>query len=199
MGELPQNNYGSLTKEDLDNMEGWENFPIYYTLWFNALAYCNALSAKEGLTPAYTINGDNTVWNKSANGYRLPTEAEWEYACRAGTTTNYYWGDTYMPGKGNFVADDNGIIPVKSFPPNPWGLYDMAGNVSEWCWDWYTDYLGTSAVTDPSGPADGYVLRVVRGGTWPINASSVRSASRGNAPSGYSFDYVGFRVCRSAL
>ena len=124
--------------------------------------------------------------------YRLPTESEWEYACRAGTTTAFYFGSALRSGMANFygyyeydasvgdIYNPNGILPglttpVGSYQPNAWGLYDMDGNVWEWCRDWYGTYP-TGSVTDPAGPASGSA-RVIRGGCWDSNAGSCRSAS----------------------
>ena len=131
--------------------------------------------------------------------FALPTEAQWEYACRAETTTKYYFGDDasklgdYAWFKKN--ADDVNkkyAHPVGKKKPNAFGLYDMHGNVWEWCQDWYGDYQSTSAI-DPSGPTGGKP-RVLRGGSWSINASSCRSAYRFGFVPVYRFYYSGFRV-----
>jgi formylglycine-generating enzyme required for sulfatase activity len=121
---------------------------------------------------------------KEGKNYRLPTEAEWEYACRAGTTTAYFWGDKADCSKANYGDLSNGCkgknpgktMKVSSFPPNAWGLYDMHGNVFEWCQDWYGDYP-TDSVTDPDGPDNGSD-RVLRGGDWFFSSADCRSASR---------------------
>jgi len=147
---------------------------------------------------------------------RLPTEAEWEYACRAGTTTAYFWGDALNGDKAN--CDGNfpcGIAvkgrykekttPVGSYSANAWGFYDMHGNVSEWCCDWYGEnYYKISPSTDPQGPASGDNhavfgnTRVLRGGSWGYYAQHSRSASRDSSDSGYRFCNIGFRLCCSA-
>jgi sulfatase modifying factor 1 len=142
--------------------------------------------------------------------YRLPTEAEWEYACRAGTTTAYSWGNTidctramyensdktsectsYVKSRG---LPEGAPAPVGSYPPNPWGLYDMNGNVWEWCLDWYGDYPD-GPVTDPQGPESG-PGRVRRGGSWFKYGYYCRSANRnyGHAPTRYRT--TGFRLVR---
>jgi formylglycine-generating enzyme required for sulfatase activity len=139
-----------------------DNFPVVVS-WYESIEYCNKRSQMEGLTPAYTINGINVIWNRNANGYRLPTEAEWEYACRAGTTTTY-----------NIGANINDVVGQK--PANAWGLFDMHGSEWEWCWDWYGDYSG-AAQTDPVGAVSG-TRRVIRSGHSLYGDLFLRSAMR---------------------
>ena len=132
---------------------------------------------------------------KTDGGYRLPTEAEWEYSCRAGTTTAYSFGDKITPKDVNY--DDSGIgkpVEVGSYKPNAFGLYDMHGNVYEWCEDWHGEY--PFAVTDPKGPATGK-LRVLRGGSFTDLVSTARSSNRGgNSPTNRSY-VLGFRLART--
>ena len=127
--------------------------------------------------------------------FDLPTEAQWEYACRAGTTTAYSYGASangdYMWYDSNSSRQTHDVGTKK---PNPWGLYDMHGNVWEWCLDWYTSNLGTAAVTDPKGASSGSG-RVLRGGGWSSSAAYCRSAYRGDSPS-HAYDYLGFRLSR---
>ncbi|MDR0562570.1 MAG: formylglycine-generating enzyme family protein, partial [Spirochaetaceae bacterium] len=133
-------------------------------------------------------------------GYRLPTEAEWEYACRAGTGTPFSTGTRIAADQANYngTADiPRGVyrqktVPVGTFPANPWGLYDMHGNVYEWCWDWFGEYPIT-VQQDPVGPASG-VNRVIRGGSWNYSARSLRSASRNHDVPAYRGGDVGFRL-----
>ena len=160
--------------------------PVECVSWNDAREFCKKLSEKEGVA------------------YRLPTEAEWEYACRAGTKTEYYWGDT-MDGRYAVYTENSGgkTQKVGTKEPNKWGLYDMSGNVWEWCEDLYGNRYSGSEEADPKGATKGE-YRVLRGGSWCLNAENCRSAYR------YSFvptlrgDYLdfgcyfGFRVCRSA-
>ena len=133
---------------------------------------------------------------KTDGGYRLPTEAEWEYACRAGTTTAYSFGDEITPKEANY--SDSKIdkpVAVGSYKPNAFGLYDMHGNVFEWCENWYGDYPA-GAVTDPKGPSTGK-YRVLRGGAFNISESGARSSLRlYSSPTNRDF-YFGFRLART--
>lgn len=121
----------------------------------------------------------------------LPNESQWEYACRAGTRTQYWWGDEADDSRANWNKQHGGTTLVGNYPPNPWGLYDMHGNVLEWCADGWCDYTDSSA-RDPEGPGDGYE-RVVRGGSWLFRHADARAASRSKRPRWYAFRSVGFR------
>ena len=157
------------------------------------------------MDPAYEVNGTHVSWDQLANGYRLPTESEWEYACRAGSTTAFYNGgitrlicniDPNLDQIGWYCGNASAKThEVAEKLPNAWGLYDMSGNVEEWCWDWYGVYPGTE--TDPVGPDSG-AWRVKRGGSWNGSAQGCRSATRDRAGPGYSIQYLGFRPARSA-
>ena len=145
--------------------------PVIFVNWYQARAFCDWLSEKEGLP------------------YRLPTEAEWEYACRADTTTNFYTGDT-LPKE---FSDKNGKqLDVGQTKPNSWGLYDMHGNVEEWCYDWYGPYV-KKRQKDPVGYMDGD-LRVTRGGSHGTNSYYLRSANRMGTVPEDKHEYIGFRV-----
>lgn len=187
-----------------------DNLPVENVTWFDAVRYCNARSVQEGLTPAYTINGETVTWNRNANGYRLPTEAEWEYACRAGTTTPFNTGNNINDSQANFnnsygYNNDasgrvtggyrRGTVAVNSFNQNQFGLFDMHGNVWEWCWDWYGEY-STTAQTNPTGSAAG-TLRVYRGGGWNDVPRHIRSAYRAVSPPYISSYNIGFRLARN--
>jgi len=198
MGENPSENIG-------------DNLPVESVTWFEAVRYCNARSTKEGLTPAYTIDGENVSWNYEAAGYRLPTEAEWEYACRAETKTPFNTGNSITDKQANcynrygYNNDSSGqitggskgsAVPVNSYPPNRWGLYDMHGNTADWCWDWYGEY-GAAAQTNPQGPIDG-TLKVYRGGGWNDFPKHIRSAYRAALPPENASFNLGFRLARNA-
>jgi formylglycine-generating enzyme required for sulfatase activity len=156
------------------------------------------LSAQQGLQPCYLIDGEQVTWDKEADGYRLPTEAEWEYAMRADTTTRWFCGDEATE-LGDYAWFNEYLItghphPVGQKEPNPWGLYDMAGNVWEWCWDWYGPYRA-EAGSDLIGPDTGAV-RVLRGGDYWNAARILRSALRNRVGPGRRGDTFGFRVVR---
>lgn len=160
--------------------------PVECVSWSDAVEFCNALSRCEGLAPAYRLDagGEGAEWDASADGYRLPTEAEWEHACRAGTTGPRYgpldeiaW---YRGNAGEHVHDVGGRRP------NAWGLYDMLGNVWEWCWDLYD--------------AEVYgAYRVLRGGGWSDEHWSCRASVRRRSHPTFRIDDVGLRVARSAV
>jgi formylglycine-generating enzyme required for sulfatase activity len=206
--------------------------PVQTVSWYDCVKWCNARSQQAGLTPVYYTDagltavyktGDiNAVYaNWNANGYRLPTEAEWEKAARGGLEGKRFpWGDTISQTQANYFANtatnydlgpngynaafaNNGYpytSPVGYFPPNGYGLYDMAGNVAEWCWDWYGTYLGG---TDPHGPISG-TYRTSRGGYWDaqyFGAYDERCATRGDgglqAPPTTAYYTLGFRTVRN--
>jgi formylglycine-generating enzyme required for sulfatase activity len=193
-------------------------FPVEGVTWFDAAEFCNRLSRLDGYEPYYKfadVRRDGrsivaaTVTPSHSNGYRLPTEAEWEFACRATTRTRFSFGYSNTGKEANLrpgPATGYGSAPnwpypdrttqVGSYPANPWGLYDLHGNAGEWCGDWYERDYPNSTVADPTGPGDG-THRVVRGGSWMVNELSGRSASRYFLPPGDAKDTTGFRVART--
>ena len=180
--------------------ETGDNYPAVYVSWDKASLFCEHLTSYE--REAGRLSANQT--------YRLPTEAEWEYACRAGTTTAYSFGDAesslgdyawYCENSGVDSAGlsngDSKLHEVATKKPNPWGLFDMHGNVWEWCEDWYKDFL--SGGNDPQGPSAGSD-RVFRGGNWLSDASFCRSADRTyRNPTGSGYRYGGFRIVRVLL
>ena len=143
-----------------------------------------------GNRPVINVSWDDANAFAQWMGCRLPTEAEWEYACRAGTTTPYNTG--YLLSSSNFNEINNKTMPVGRYQPNAWGLHDMHGNVWEWCSDWYGDY-NNGQQTNPQGPSSGS-YRVKRGGSWNYYARDCRSASRFSGLPSYRFNFLGFRL-----
>lgn len=194
-------------------LEGRENYPCFEVSWYGAMAYCNYLTRKEGgLSQAVDLW--DWTFDSEAAGYRLPTEAEWEFACRAESVAAFYNGsishpvgpqlDPVLNRVGfydlNSANDDyeifagKGTHPVGLKVPNVHGLYDMHGNVNEWCSDWYESDCGGDAV-DPLGPTSGS-SRVIKGGAWNSQAQDCRSAHRSSSSPGFSGEGIGFRVVR---
>ena len=172
--------------------------PVENVNWYEALEYCNKRSVKEGLTPAYSGSGDHITRDSKANGYRLPTEAEWEWAAKGGGKdfmVYEYSGSNSVDAVAWYRGNSgNTTYPVKTKTANSLGLYDMSGNVWEWCWDRYGGY-SSGAQTDPAGASSG-TLRVGRGGCWGNVAGFVRVASRNNNTPSNRNNNLGFRLVR---
>jgi formylglycine-generating enzyme required for sulfatase activity len=182
---ITQARYAQVTGQRPSTAQG-DQLPVEGVSWLDAVRFCNALSQREGLAPGYRLHADveGIEWDASADGYRLPTEAEWEHACRAGTTGPRYGQlDEIAWHRGN---SHERIHDVGGKQPNAWGLYDMLGNVWEWCWDIYdAEVYGT--------------YRVLRGGGWFDEHWSCRASVRRRSHPTFQIDDVGFRIARSIL
>ena len=215
MGEDPST--ASAYDKDGNELTGDDvlNNPVNYVNWYAAIAYCNKLSVKEGLDCAYTVSGisdwenlaysdiptsGDSTWNAAtcnftANGYRLPTEAEWEWLARGGQNYTYAGSDT-VGDVAWYTSNtkDTGSRDVKTKAANGYGLYDMSGNVWEWCWDWYGSISSSSGASGASS-GDG---RVLRGGSWYYNANYCKVAFRSFSSPYNRFKIYGFRLVRNA-
>jgi formylglycine-generating enzyme required for sulfatase activity len=199
-------------------------YPAYAVYWSDAVLYCNARSRRDGLDSVYSYSAirgtpgnlcelDNVSADLSKNGYRLPTEAQWEFACRGGVSADYSWNRQYDPYPATaadsvelgqhavwfanawiYGADSAsfGTHAVASKTANPYGLFDMTGNLYEWCHDWYGEY-SVGAVTDPSGPVSGD-WHCLRGGSWGSHANYLRASNRTFTVPDYLYYFIGFRV-----
>ena len=246
---VTQGEYRALTGRSPSHFDGHDELPVENVSWIDAVRFANLLSEQVGLEPCYRIkDGDREVVVEflgfDRTGFRLPTEAEWEYAARAGTSTPFWTGEDLRYDQANFngiygycarlsgkrrrqrpkVRDHKGLfrektVPVRSFPPNPWGLYEVHGNVWEWVWDWYSrEDFPSISVTDPKGlpewefegGVDGdeefdgdedpsaFGTRVNRGGGWSDEVRNCRSASRVRARPEDRWYNTGFRLARTA-
>jgi formylglycine-generating enzyme required for sulfatase activity len=186
---VTQRDYQDVMGVNPSSFTGDSNRPVDQVSWSEATNYCLLLTQRE-----LAAGRISTGWK-----FRLPTEAEWEYACRAGTTNRFYYGND--PGYTNLAsyawyADNSGAQthPTGQKPANPWGLYDMHGNIWEWCGDWYAPYPGGS-VNDPMATDSSSGVRVLRGGSWLDDARFCRSACRiGDYPDDTHYNFYGFRV-----
>ena len=201
-----------LYREVMGNDPGWPmqgddlaERPVNNVSFFDAATFCNQLSQQEGLEPVYFTrvdevgpfaDGDQIRWKRDADGYRLPTEAEWEYACRAGNSSRFCFGDLEEELGDYAWYFANEPQPVGCKKPNEWGLYDLHGNVWEWCWDHFAAYPAKKQV-NPTGPVDRSALRpVVRGGSYWIGPGKLRSACRNEVEPVGRNGGLGFRCIR---
>ena len=188
--------YEAVIGSDPSHFKG-ADLPVHRVSWYDAIEFCNRLSERAGLRPCYARDGDDVRWDREADGYRLPTEAEWEYAARAGTTTAYSFGDDPAElGEYAWYVDnaEQRVHPAGEKRPNPWGLHDVHGKVWEWCWDWHGGYPSTPQ-RDPAGAGVG-VGRVLRGGGYWDVAESLRSANRFRYRPSVRGVFIGFRCVR---
>lgn len=215
--EVTQSQYQDVTGANPSTFQG-ADLPVENLSWLEAVKFCNLLSEKEGFAPAYEISEESVAWNRAANGYRLPTEAEWEYACRGETKTPFNTESSISSDEANYyghypygIEDDyfsqgnletkpglyrQATIKVGSFAPNKLGLHDMHGNVGEWVFDYYGAYEA-EAGADPAGPPAG-AFRVYRGGGWNDFAKNARSAYRAVLGQDKRSCNIGFRLARNA-
>ncbi len=204
--EILGSEYNKVMGEGADYYES-ERHPLDSISWYDAVEFCNKLSEYEDLTPVYTIDGEDVSWDQDADGYRLPTEAEWELACRGGTNTNLYNGDIPTLKFGTtrhelldeiaWYAYPNGTTPfqVGLKQPNQFGLYDMLGNVAEWCWDRAAPYSEVAQV-DPTGPETGR-RRIFRGGALTSRVNYVHCGTRFDVNPDLAVTVGAFRVVRN--
>ena len=211
---VTQGQYAHITGQNPSKLKG-DNHPVEMVDWCEAIIYCNSLSIKNGLTPCYTIGMEtnlaqfdpsSSIWkrvvcNFLAPGYRLPTEAEWEYAARGGKNDDQYqFSGSNDISKVAWYGENSNIEThdVATKEPNSLGLYDMTGNVNEWCWDYFSNELLMTPQLNPRGPSIGN-LHVKRGGSWLDDPQQCTILYRtGSTPNGKSSN-LGFRVCRSLI
>ncbi len=215
--EVTEEEYEKVMGNNPSNFKG-NKLPVENITWYEAIDYCNKLSEKNNLTPVYEINDKKVTWNRNANGYRLLTEAEWEYVARAGTTTPFNTENSISAEESNFYGhypygiEENYFsqgkletkpgeyrqttVNVDKFNPNKWSLYNIHGNVREWVYDYYGEYDVTNN-NNPTGPNSG-TLKVTRGGGWNDYAKHMRSAFRSPLDPNKKLNNTGFRIARNS-
>ncbi len=195
--QLEENDYCGIIKENdkYKVKEGYHKRPVVYVSWYGAVAFCNWLSESEGFEKCYGDINKRGNPDIAEKGYRLPTEAEWEYSCRGKSKGDYFWGDA-VDGSYCWYSENSGENhhDVGSVKANNFGLYDMSGNVWEWCSDWFGNYT-SETLSNPVGPASGS-YKVVRGGSWKCEAGNCRSSARSSLWAGSRSHSLGFRIAR---
>ena len=196
--EVTQRQYRNLMGTSPSKFQG-DELPVEQVSWFEAVAYCNALSAKEKLTPCYQIDGPTVAWadGLKCTGYRLPTEAEWEYAARSPATTVYAGSDSVDAVAWYSANAGNTTHLVKAKTANGRGLFDLSGNAWEWVWDFYKGNYEALLQPDPISSSDSGA-RVIRGGSWQNAAMDARTAARSKYGPSTRYSYLGFRFVRSS-
>ncbi len=209
--ELTQQEYQAVTGSNPSEFQGAGN-PVENVTWYDAIRFCNTKSEAEGLSPCYTISGTTVTWDKSANGYRLPTEAEWEYAARANTDTPFSFGSYVNDEDANcynaYGYNNNAsgqwvngylehTVSTDSYLANGNGLYNMHGNVAEWVWDWYGSYSEEASLNPTGMQAGNY--KIARGGGWNDFPKHIRSAYRSAYPADVPLYSIGIRLARNAV
>jgi formylglycine-generating enzyme required for sulfatase activity len=172
--------------------------PVNQVAWIDAVAFANALSKRDGFTPAYTIAGDDVTWDATANGWRLPTETEWEFAARGSAESVHLYAGSGVIEEVAWTKSTSGnrVHAPCEKAPNQLGLCDMSGNVREWTWDRYAPYPSMPEV-DPQGPASG-LQRTLRGGAYSDQLDQARVSNRNRGLPGVRFGVNGFRLARNA-
>ncbi|MDY0290318.1 MAG: formylglycine-generating enzyme family protein [Sphaerochaeta sp.] len=198
--EVTQDIYQQVMDSNPSNTKG-TSLPVDGVSWFDAVAFCNALSRQDSFEEVYTIEGESVSCDWTKSGYRLPTEAEWEYAARGGSKSGGYTyaGSNTAHDVAWFGDEEDTSHEVGEKRANELGLFDMSGNVYEYCWDWYgEDYSGVSLRTNPKGPSSGST-RVLRSGSWYNDMTSVTLTRRNNSTASSRYNNVGFRVLIPAI
>ena len=197
--EVTQKEWKEIMGNNPSNFKG-DNLPVEQVSWYDVVDFCNIKSEAEGLTRCYSGSGENITCNFNANGYRLPTEAEWEYSARGGNKSkgyNKYSGSNNIDNVAWYKDNSSSQThPVGQKKPNELGIYDISGNVWEWCWDWFdSNYYSKSSTRNPTGTSCG-TSRVLRGGGRRNKAGNCRVAKRGDDDPAYSCNHYGFRFSR---
>jgi sulfatase modifying factor 1 len=195
--------YCKKTKKQMPAKQVWginDNYPITNIAWNDAVNYCNWLSKQDGYKPVYTFAGPNIICDFTANGYRLPTEAEWEYAAKGGKKSkNYIFSGSNISNEIAWQQNSSDKRPhaVGTKLANELGIYDMSGNVWEWCYDWYNkDYYKSEDGNNPTGPIRGE-KKSVRGGSWDSKESYLRTSNRISTTPDRTYEFYGFRLART--